>query len=153
MLVDRVCVACSAIFRTEARYLKRRRGNYCSRDCAAAAARRRKWENYYQQIANRFWERVDASAGESACWPYTGATRANGYGRLILRGKHELAHRMAYRFARGKIPDGLFVCHRCDNPPCCNPDHLFLGTHQDNVDDKTRKGRGRGRCSALRARV
>ncbi len=57
------------------------------------------------------------------------------------------AHRMAWVITNGPIPDGLFVLHRCDNPPCCNPDHLFLGTGQDNMDDMHRKGRGVIPCS------
>ena len=119
---------------------------------ATAYARQRKWEVYRERFPQIFWARVDRSAGDEACWPYTGSRRGNGYGRLRLFGKYELAHRVAYRLTAGDIPDALHVCHRCDNPPCCNPAHLFVGTHQDNMNDKVAKGRGRGRLSALKAR-
>jgi hypothetical protein len=76
-----------------------------------------------------------------------------GYGRLVINGKYVGAHRVAYEVSKGRVMEGLFVCHHCDNPPCCNPAHLYAGTHQDNVDDKVRRGRARGRYSApLKAR-
>lgn len=87
-----------------------------------------------------FWARVEKSDG---CWPWRGA-RLRGYGKFNSRtlGRQGYAHRFAYEFARGPIPDGLQVLHRCDNPPCCNPDHLFLGTQLDNIADMVAKGRG-----------
>jgi len=66
---------------------------------------------------------------------------ANGYGELRLDGETRYAHRVAYELIYGSIPQGLFVLHRCDNPPCVNPDHLFLGTMRDNVQDAVKKGR------------
>ncbi len=63
------------------------------------------------------------------------------YGKFYLNGKRERAHRVSWMIHRGKIPKGMHVLHRCDNPPCVNPDHLFLGSNQDNVDDKMSKGR------------
>ena len=80
------------------------------------------------------------------CWPWTGRTVWRGYGQFSLwpsriPGGNIRAHRYAWILRNGEIPDGLFVCHRCDNPPCVNPDHLFLGTHQDNMDDMDKKGR------------
>ena len=79
----------------------------------------------------------------SGCVEYTGHKNRQGYGRLRFGGsKHQLVHRFAYETYLGPIPDGVLVCHHCDNPPCINPDHLVLGSHQDNVNDKIRKGRG-----------
>lgn len=77
------------------------------------------------------------------CWVYVGPTKQGGYGRFSYGcgGKKKLAHRVAWELANGPIPDGLLVCHSCDNPPCCNPKHLFLGTHQDNKDDAVAKDR------------
>lgn len=80
------------------------------------------------------------------CWIFTGAKDRDGYGQVHhARTAKDLgvtrAHQMAYVTWKGEIPDGYFVCHTCDNPSCCNPDHLFLGTAQDNVDDMWSKGR------------
>ena len=65
----------------------------------------------------------------------------NGYGRMKWDGTYQLAHRLAWKAHRGQIPDGIDVLHKCDVPSCINPDHLFLGTHQDNMNDKVAKGR------------
>ncbi len=84
----------------------------------------------------------------SGCVEWTGVTvKSNGseahrYGRYTSGGKKHLAHRSAYARVHGPIPQGMMVLHRCDNPKCCNPDHLFLGTHLDNMADMRAKGRG-----------
>lgn len=78
------------------------------------------------------------------CWPWVGPRDPDGYGEVKVnpwRGWR--AHRAMYTWTFGEIPDGLLVCHTCDNPPCCNPSHLFLGTPLDNVLDMVRKGRQR----------
>lgn len=64
------------------------------------------------------------------------------YGVFLVNGRSINAHRFAYQIAHGPVPDDMFVCHRCDNPPCVNPAHLFLGTHVDNMQDMISKGRG-----------
>jgi hypothetical protein len=75
---------------------------------------------------------------ETGCHLWTGTIIPGGYGRV-----HVAAHRLAFQLANGPIPAGLLVLHRCDNPPCCNPEHLFLGSNADNMADKVRKGRCR----------
>jgi hypothetical protein len=80
---------------------------------------------------------VDDATG---CWLWTGH-RVFGYGHFSMGGKDVRAHRAAWAFYRGAIPNGMFVCHRCDVPACCNPDHLFLGTPKDNCQDMIAKGR------------
>jgi len=90
----------------------------------------------------RFWSKVDRSGGPESCWPWVCGKDTKGYGccRIGPR-KQTCAHRVSWQISRGDIPPGLLVCHRCDNPPCCNPAHLFLGTNTDNMRDCSAKGR------------
>ena len=84
--------------------------------------------------------RIDGSSG---CWLWIRSTFRNGYGQVTREGNNWRAHRLAWTLWRGQIPDGLCVLHKCDTPSCINPEHLFLGTHQDNNDDMRAKGRAR----------
>lgn len=76
------------------------------------------------------------------CWVWKGARGGKGYGSKMIRGKAYRTHRLAWEWVNGPIPDGMMVLHRCDNPPCCNPNHLFIGTNTDNMRDMVAKGRG-----------
>ena len=92
-----------------------------------------------------FWERVDVR-GPDECWEWQGYRKPFGHGTFFFNGKMDGAHRISWSLANGPIQerdDGqeVCVCHHCDNPPCCNPKHLFLGTHADNNRDRDRKGR------------
>lgn len=92
-----------------------------------------------ERDAKRFAAGVDRSGGQGACWPWTRS--GERYGRFHVHPRTVSTHRYAYEQEFGPIPDGMCVCHRCDNPRCCNPAHLFLGTTQDNTADRHAKGR------------
>ena len=78
---------------------------------------------------------------ETGCWEWKGGFFSSGYARAGLKGFSKRASRMVYTFLKGDIPEGLLMCHTCDNPKCVNPDHLFLGTTKDNLSDMVNKGR------------
>ena len=92
----------------------------------------------------RFWARVDRSGGDDVCWTWLAVRNYFGYGRFWHKAKDQPAHRVAYQIAVGEIPGGMCVLHRCDNPSCVNPQHLFIGTRADNALDMWAKNRGRG---------
>jgi hypothetical protein len=92
----------------------------------------------------RFWDKVKI-AGPKDCWEWTAAKDKNGYGFFRFDDKQQKAHRVAWQLEIGPIPDEMHICHVCDNPPCVNPNHLFLGTPKDNMQDKLAKGRHRWR--------
>lgn len=96
---------------------------------------------------DRFWEKVDKS-GE--CWEWTGAKDADGYGTFKSDGKSDRAHRVSWRLATGENPKGCMILHKCDNPSCVRPDHLYSGTHQQNEQDKSSRGRTRNRFTPER---
>lgn len=97
-----------------------------------------------ERLAERFWSKVDVR-GEDECWEWQACRinnpRSGFYGRFGVAGHTEYAHRVAYLLTYGEIDDALFACHTCDNAPCCNPAHLFMGTGKDNAADRDTKGR------------
>lgn len=171
MPVHRTCQRCGAAFTATPAYVKRGGARFCSRVCGDLARRRRiactcahcgaafeikVSEQQYGRglhcskkcqddargrLLSTFWNWVDRSSPDG-CWPWTRST-FGGYGNLRMGKGKILAHRHAYQLTYGPIPSGMDVCHRCDNPPCCRPDHLFLGTHAENMADMVAKGRAR----------
>jgi hypothetical protein len=99
------------------------------------------WEEI---VLERFASLTDKRGGAGECWPWRGSLNGkNGYGSFFPAGRRRVyAHRFAWEIVRGEIPPGLCVCHRCDNPRCCNPAHLFLGSRFVNALDMARKERG-----------
>ena len=99
-------------------------------------------------VASRFWAKVNKRGPvhpvlKTPCWLWVrkGDSRS-GYGRFYSGDQYHVASRFAYQLANGAVPEGLWVLHRCDTPRCVNPEHLFLGTHDDNMADLRAKGRG-----------
>jgi len=98
-----------------------------------------------QSMKDRFWSKVDKSDGHGPngdCWVWTSETIKQGYGRFWMKGGPILAHRASILLSEGKMPD-QDVLHKCDNPKCVRPDHLFLGSHSDNMKDMIEKERQR----------
>jgi len=106
-----------------------------------------------QNTEAKFWQKVDKSGGESACWPWTGCVNVYGYGVSRFLWKQTRAHRLAYSFVNGWIPKGMSVLHHCDNPPCCNPSHLYCGTQKENMADRSARGRNPHGESAYQSKL
>lgn len=96
---------------------------------------------YTPEFLVRFWAKVDRRDPDQ-CWNWTASTSSDGYGRIGWKHSLLAAHRVSYQLHFGPFSDENKVLHTCDNPPCVNPDHLWLGTDKDNAQDRQRKGRG-----------
>lgn len=137
-MTEKVCIECGKSFSSY--HLPQK---YCSRWCAAHSKKLKsvlenKKELLAQNFQNHFWERVEKTGD---CWVWTGAITRAGYGWVRAGGTSKLAHRVAWELTNGPIPFGMFVCHKCDNRICVNPNHHFIGTDSDNMHDCSKKGR------------
>src|SRR5690348_15008358 len=134
------CPQCGRTF-TDADHRKRK---YCSTQCAKDAAKNPRL------IQARFLSKL-IQGPVNECWEWPGLRNQRGYGKFWDGFKMEYAHRMSYMIFIGPIPEGHDICHRCDNPPCANPHHLFVGDRRENMHDMKKKGRsapGQGRWNA-----
>lgn len=129
---EKICIRCGRVFRLRerpqslARFQTRK---FCSQTCANPA----------KQGASGFWETLNKMP--NGCWEWPGRRYPKGYGKIERDGKDVRAHRYAYVLAKGPIPAGAMILHSCDNPPCCNPDHLRPGTAKENREDAISRGR------------
>lgn len=103
-----------------------------------------------EQQQRAFWSKVDIKKSTKECWEWKGARKPKGYGNVQINKTFLTAHRVAFALANNDIPDGFLVCHICDNPSCCNPCHLMLGTQKSNAADMLIKGRQRAPETAAR---
>lgn len=134
--VTRFCAACGKAFTRVVSQVR----TYYSPICSQVGRTK--------TLESRFWAKVNKDGPIPAhrpelgpCWLWMGSTVRGGYGRLNDGRSGVNTHRLSFELCVGAIPDGLDVLHKCDNPPCCNPEHLFPGTDQDNANDKVEKGR------------
>lgn len=130
----KACAVCSTAFAKRARDSQKQwaRRSFCSCACANVVKKAKGLEA-------AFWGKVVKTQG--GCWEWTTPRDAQGYGHIQHNGKRYKAHRLSYLLNVGPFPAEQVICHRCDNPPCCNPEHLFAGTQSDNAQDMVRKGR------------
>lgn len=124
-----VCLNCN-------RRLLPSQSKYCSHSCCAEF-----------RIIKKFWSKVSIVKDKKSCWVWAQSLKAHkfGYGVVEFKGKKKVAHRFAYELVNKlSLLSSQKVCHKCDNPPCCRPSHLFIGSQKDNVDDMISKLRHRG---------
>ena len=133
--IECACRNCGASFFKRPSEVRKGEYKFCSRKCVFAGRARSE--------VDRFWAKVETGAG---CWTWSGARKQRPWDYGVLGGTKkgevgQLAHRVSWRLHHGPIPDGMKVLHHCDNPPCVNPEHLFLGSLKDNTQDMLEKGR------------
>jgi hypothetical protein len=129
----RNCLTCHKEFKVMLSAIKRGFGNYCSKGC----------HNDRTNPIEYFFKNISDESHPNGCWIWMAAKDKDGYGTLWKDRKKKRAHRFSYEIHKSIIPKDLIICHTCDTPSCCNPEHLWLGTQWDNARDREKKNRGR----------
>lgn len=134
-MVKTICQTCGKEFFARAYQIKIGTGKYCSASC------RGKGVNKPISVEERIMQFINIK-DENECWEFAGFKNKDGYGKIgISNGKVDSTHRIIYKIHNGDIPNNMVVMHTCDNPSCCNPKHLILGTQNDNIQDMVSKQR------------
>lgn len=134
-MAGKICPVCDGEFvkRPRDSMAQWKKRVFCSCSCANVLKKQRTLEEaFYESIL---------PGKPNECWEWLGTRDDRGYGKIIIKGVRHKGHRLSWVVHNGSIPDGLNVLHKCDNPPCVNPHHLFLGTQRDNIMDMVSKGR------------
>lgn len=131
-----ICLVCGKSYYKYRNVLK-----YCSRKCSSQTRKINVDENYNEKIRVRIKQNITIYK-ETGCWVWTRYKSELGRGNLWYNGKTIASARVSYMVFKGNIPENYYVCHACDNPTCVNPDHLWIGTYQDNTNDRENKKRG-----------
>lgn len=159
-MLKKSCDNCSKEF--EYSDSRRKNARFCSLSCLSKLTkqeqdekRKIEWANetmeqYLEALSKKFNKFVIKKDG---CWDWSRSKNKAGYGYMLHRHKLLKAHRISYMIHKGEIPKSVFVLHSCDNPPCSNPDHLFLGTNTDNMRDMVSKGRNKPRATLTSEQV
>jgi len=127
------CLGCGMHFQKRGSDIRRTNKNFHSKKCRG---------EYLSRIHISEFNKSCKKVGDCLVW--TGSRNKDGYGTTKYMGRSITAHRMSYLLCNAEIPTGMHVLHKCDNPPCVNAEHLYLGTHRENMADMARKGRGNG---------
>ena len=136
--IRKTCDHCGGSFMAKYQSRMQAHQRFCSRACYDASGVKRYSP---EEAVAAFWAKVDKDSHTEGCWLFMGFRKWDGYGWLSRMGKYMTAHRYAWILTHGKPPDGMHILHQCDNPPCCNPAHLRLGTHAENMAECKERGR------------
>lgn len=140
--IKKECYKCGHKFEEASNYGKKFKKSYCSNECRKTGQSLNDSE-LNDRFHKRFLKQISKSRNPDNCWKWKGALDINGYGRFSRGYKHIPAHRASWLILMGEISDGMNVLHKCDNPPCTNPSHLYLGTDKDNARDRVERNRYR----------